>query len=308
MDTMEDHNDFGSDFAILTGLCTPPPQSAVPEHFSSSPLNKDDQCLSKLTVKDLNKLMWLNFSQMQQTVSLNMLHNLRTVVPEYVKSGISETVKKVQALQADFEKTKLELNKVKKEQVSQADFEKTKLELNKVKAENDKLKATVAEQQRFLSRLDAEKRSMNVIITGVPEAPLEMGTSTVESDARKIEKIFEEIGCSNIAPAKIERLGQPTDTNQKRPLKVTVNSSKQKSDILSRAKNLKSATCNVLKRVFIKMDTNPMVRKELARLREVVKRERAKPENIGKKIHMDYKQRKVFVNNVEIDRFHPQTL
>ena len=38
-------------------------------------------------------------------------------------------------------------------------------------------------------------------------------------------------------------------------------------------------------------------------MREVVKREKLKPENTGKDIYMNYQLRKVFVNNLEVDRF-----
>ena len=48
-----------------------------------------------------------------------------------------------------------------------------------------------------------------------------------------------------------------------------------------------------MQRVYVKKDVHPLVRKELSRLREVEKRERDKPENQGRNVRYDYKERKV---------------
>ena len=45
-----------------------------------------------------------------------------------------------------------------------------KIETDYLKRENDKLKTILAEQQQFLSTIDADRRHQNVIITGVSES------------------------------------------------------------------------------------------------------------------------------------------
>ena len=44
--------------------------------------------------------------------------------------------------------------------------------MNELKQSNDSMRKTLAQQQRFLEGLDAEKRTANVIAVGVPEDAL----------------------------------------------------------------------------------------------------------------------------------------
>jgi vacuolar-type H+-ATPase subunit I/STV1 len=87
---------------------------------------------------------------MEQLLSESMLQTLSTIVPEIVMSNIDEAVKEIKTL------------------ANEQSF--TKKEVEMLKKENKELKEIVAEHQRFLSMLDAERRSNNVIITGVAEA------------------------------------------------------------------------------------------------------------------------------------------
>ena len=53
---------------------------------------------------------------------------------------------------------------------------------------------------------------------------------------------------------------------------------------------------SVYRRIFLKRDTHPDVRAEEKRLYEVFKTERDKPENVGKEVIFDRKNRIVTVN------------
>jgi hypothetical protein len=112
--------------------------------------------------------------------------------------------------------------------------------------------------------------------------------------------VLQEIGCSNVAVAFVERLGRKAPDNDKRPIKVTLTDARSRAGVLSCAKKLNQAT-EQFRRIYIKKDLNPKVRMELARLRDVTRKEREKPENVGKSVTFDHIHGKVFVNDVEVD-------
>ena len=78
----------------------------------------------------------------------------------------------------------------------------------------------------------------------------------------------------DISFTKIVRLGREGD---KRPIKVVLDDPDSVTNVFNNAARLKR--CHE--------DMHPSVCKELARLREVVKREKLKPENTGKDIYMN---------------------
>ena len=56
------------------------------------------------------------------------------------------------------------------------------------------------------------------------------------------------------------------------------------------------------KKIFIKKDQSPYERKEWARLREVFKREKERPENAGVGVKIDYRSKSVKVGDRTIDK------
>lgn len=260
--------------AIHIGL---PEQPTVPSPIA---VNENDM-VSCMTVKDLNKAMFENFTRMQEHFIQNVIQDLQVMIPELIKSSTEPLYK--------------ELSELKK------DYEKTKQDLINMKTENENIKKVLGEHQRFLSSVDSEKRSANVIITGVPENVNDIGVD----DRKMVEKILEEIHCSGTVLHKTERLGRTT-VSSKRPIKVTLAHPADRERILSNARRLKQSNCEQLKKVYVKKDANPLVRQEQARLREVLRREKEKPENTGKQVKIDYKQNKVFVGELEIDSFQIQ--
>ena len=74
--------------------------------------------------------------------------------------------------------------------------------------------------------------------------------------------------------------------------------------ILRNASKLKDQGENdPFKRVFLKRDVHPDIRREEKRLYEVFKAERDKPQNVDFDVIFDRKKRVVTVNGEEIDRF-----
>ena len=77
-------------------------------------------------------------------------------------------------------------------------------------------------------------------------------------------------------------------------------------DIIVNTRKLKDSTNDDIKWIYVRRDMNPHNRTELARLKEVVNREKAKPENVGRNITLDYKWTRVFVDDLEIDHYNEQ--
>ena len=71
---------------------------------------------------------------------------------------------------------------------------------------------------------------------------------------------------------------------------------------LEKAKILKSANVTYNK-IYIKKDVHPSVREEWKRLREVVQREKDRPDNTNSVINFDVRERKVYKDNVVIDQW-----
>jgi hypothetical protein len=243
--------------------------------------------LTNMTVKDLNILMCANLEIVQNQLSMNMMQNVRTYFTDFVKASISELRQEI----SDFK----------------SEYEKTKAELEVVKSDLAKMKTVLTEHQRVLTTVDSDRRSANIIITGVPEhLPLRtaQGTSVVD-DKEKVRSILTDISCGDVDLKNIQRLGNPAE-NHKRPIKATLLNPADRKTILNNSKKLKQAVNDQLHLVYIKKDMNPRDRKEMARLRDVYKREKQKPENVGRFVHLDYKHRKVLVDEQEIDHFHTQ--
>lgn len=86
---------------------------------------------------------------------------------------------------------------------------------------------------------------------------------------------------------------------------VKVNTPEQRNIIIENSKKLKHPG-DAYKKVYIKKDIHPVVRKEIGRLRKREKDEKDKPDNAGVNIVYDNKNRVLLRDNVVIDRFTPQ--
>ena len=125
----------------------------------------------------------------------------------------------------------------------------------------------------------------------------------------KVQKVMSVLEVKDVAVKSVERLGsrRPTGNTDSgrphlRPVKVMLVNNSDRQRVLENTNKLKGAG-DVMKKVYVKKDVHPLVRKELSRLREVEKREKDKPENQGRKVHYDYKERKVHVDNEVVDSY-----
>ena len=181
---------------------------------------------------------------------------------------------------------------------------------NDMQCQIDKQAAVIGKQQNYLEMLDRKERERNLVFLGIPEEPEVLEEAT--TDDEKVRKILDLVGISRNGVISQRRLGR-SDNNQAGPRRkncpilVIVESKAERDNILDKAKVLKNAG-DVFRRIFIKKDVHPSVRNEWQRLRNVEKKEKERPENVGCVVYLDTQQRKVFRDGVVIDSWNPHFL
>ena len=224
---------------------------------------------------------------------------LRTLIDE----PASETEAGPQTVQIARIETKLD------NLLSKWDREKEDMqtEIRNLRRDNEKMVETIAQHQKMLEILEADKRAGNLIISGLPEEEESMDGAVTDND--KIKKVLSVMGVEDVGVKSVARLGARRTAGgaaherpYRRPVKVVLANSSQRQRVLENTNKLKDAG-DTMKRVYVKKDVHPLVRKELNRLREVEKKEKDKPENQGKNVRYDYKERKVYVDSVIVDSY-----
>ena len=158
-------------------------------------------------------------------------------------------------------------------------------------------------QQRFLESIDYDRRCCDLIVLGLDE--------TRASDKDQFTRILRVIDVKpeDVKVHNIERLGKIDEDDgnnrpRRRPIKVTVDSRAVRNSILKNASKLKDQDDDSpFKRVYLKADVHPEIRKEEKRLYEIFKAEKLKPENADVDVLFDRKKRVVTVNGDEVDSF-----
>lgn len=173
--------------------------------------------------------------------------------------------------------------------------------LENLQAQVDKQAEIISKQQRFLETLDRKERESNLVLLGVPDENESLDGST--TDETKVSKILGKIGVDeNIRSHR--RLGNSVG-DRKRPILVTVASKDVRDKILEKTRVLKESG-EVYSRIYIKRDVHPSVRAEWKRLREVERKEKERPENVGCVVRLDTRERKLYRDGVVIDSWSQQ--
>ena len=225
---------------------------------------------------------------------------------------IAELYKFVVTMKDDFEKRIKELeesNKVLKDEVKTKDEEIERLKTadtqnKEIQKQHQAMQKVVENHQTFLEKSDTFRRECNVVVYGLAE-------STEITDDEKIKEVLQVIECQETIPEKCQRLGAPPDPpdpnstgeerpSRPRPLLLMYKSRGEKSVILSKAKKLKDS--EQFKKVFIKKDQTPHERKEWARLRDALKREKARPVNAGVSVKINYREKTVTVGERVVEK------
>ena len=99
-----------------------------------------------------------------------------------------------------------------------------------------------------------------------------------------------------------KRLGKQNQ-DRIRPILVTLENTDVKDKILSEAKKLKSAG-QLYKKIYIKRDVHPAVRREWKRLYYTLEVEKNKPENMGHSVTIDKRKRQIIRDGQVIDKWN----
>ena len=128
----------------------------------------------------------------------------------------------------------------------------------------DFLSKAVVYQQSMLEYTDAKFRADQIIIYGIDENDVTLGTDELERAKKVIEKTN---ALSSIGTLQVRRLGN-TQTNQSRPraLLVTLDDREKQKKILENSRNLKDF--QGYSNIYIKKDKHPNVRFDENRLRK----------------------------------------
>lgn len=156
----------------------------------------------------------------------------------------------------------------------------------------------IEKQQKYLELVERKERECNLVLLGVPDERESLDGAT--TDEAKIEKVWTTIE-SSITVTSSKRLGR--EGGRRRPILITVTYRSDRDAVLEGAKRLKEAG-EMYKKIFIKKDTHPAVREEWKRLKEVEKREKERPENVGCNIYLNYKERQLYRDGQVIDKFN----
>ena len=185
--------------------------------------------------------------------------------------------------------------------------EKLSRDIEELKVKNNTLTKTLAQHQRFLEMLDSQQRANRLIVHGVPEANMTIENQELITDEQKIECILRKIDHDNRDIIKSRRLGQvPGNDAQKiRPIEVTLTSLLPRDKILQDAPKL-NGKGEPFSRIRIKKDLHPAVRQEWKRLKDLEETEKARPENAGSNITIDYRRRVLLKDNVTIATWQPK--
>ena len=160
------------------------------------------------------------------------------------------------------------------------------------------------QHQLFLEQLDRQKRETNLVLFGVPDDQIALEGAL--TDDAKVQKIMGAIGIDpDIMVRKHRRLGQSEQgSNRPRPLLIGVDSKFIRDEVLEKSVRLKDLQIPY-KKIFIKKDSHPGVRKEWKRLKEAEEEEKRKPSNVGCDIRLDYKERVLYKDGLVIDKWRP---
>lgn len=255
--------------------------------------NKKVSCNAILAELDLN-----NDGTVGNLTTIDFMRCIQSVV----QTSYEELNKRV----VDLENKLINANKerekcLKKCEALEKDVNVLREDVERLEEEiNDQSKILTA-QQRFLEDVDTDKRQKHLIVLGLAE------NNNVD-DKDEFLKIIERIGVpeEHLIITNVLRLGRIDEQNEqkKRPLKVSFKKRTMRDEVLKNARKLKDEGGNSpYKKVFLKRDTHPDIRKEEKRLYDVFKAEKDKPVNADNEVIFDRRKRIVTCNGEEIDRF-----
>ena len=130
---------------------------------------------------------------------------------------------------------------------------------------------------------ERERRSCNLILHNIPESTSDDPEERKQHDSSKVEEVLDylDIASSQENEAlKPIRLGRKTDGDKPRLMRVTVESTVIKKDVLSKARSLRNSRDENLSKVFISPDLTPKEREVNKKLRDELRTRRNNGDNV----------------------------
>lgn len=266
--------------------------------------------VSDLTVENLNKIMWQNMVSMQQFLRLSLVTDMRTIMIEHVKQENSKVLQTVDQKIAELrENVVLPENLTEQLNPIQNEQKIMKEKISNLQNLTEKLTDVVNKQQGFLNSIDSERRSHNMIIKGlIEDDAIEHDEEAATSDDEKLAMMLTAIGLDTSIIVNTARLGEKETGPGARPrlIKLVLKQANDRQKVMSKASKLKDILA--FKSVYIEKDRPPAERREMGRIRKVFKEEKAKPENQGRNVVLDHKNRSVLVDDKVVDKYNPSFL
>jgi len=127
---------------------------------------------------------------------------------------------------------------------------------------------------------EIEKRKTSVIIHGLTESQGQTADERIQEDNEQIEELFHKLDLDTVSVDKIVRLGKRPETSdaKPRPVKVSLASEEQKTEVLIKAKNYIRKREGVSNGIFIHQDLTPTQRMRRQELVKELKRRQSQGE------------------------------
>ena len=178
--------------------------------------------------------------------------------------------------------------------------ETTRIQFNQFKEQLAKQDEIIAKQQIFLERQDSKERECNLVILGIPDDNESLDGAATDSE--KLKKVWDAAGIQSEVKS-WRQIGR-YENSKKRPIIAVVNSREDRDSALDKGKSLKEHTQERYHRIYVKKDQHPSVRQEWKRLHTVFKTEKERPGNINCDIQFNFRERKIYKDNVVIDQWN----
>ena len=244
----------------------------------------------------LSELRGMQRTQLQRKNKDELIDAVLALAAQDEKDSLTEITKKLTDVMTELDALK---------RLVTSPESSTNKKIAALEAQLEKQDEVIAKHQMYLESLDRKEREANLVILAVPDENEALDHAVTDED--KFGKVWAAMGAGTLHGSH-RRLGRLTENGaarRARPILVTLRDKTLRSNILDHARSLKNQN-EPYKKTYVKKDVHPTVRKEWQRLREVERKEKERPENVGCMICLDTRERKLYRDGCVIDSWKPQ--
>ena len=256
------------------------------------------------TLAELRKLDRTQFNKINKDELINAILSANETNQSDVNASIQVLVNELrdlkEALHSSLQANANEV-KVLKETIKNNE-ERFNSRLSELETRISKQDEIIKNQQGFFEKLDSKERETKLVVLGVPDEQESLDGAT--DDDTKLRKVWETVGETSPIQSH-QRLGKP-QTGRSRPILVHVATREHRDSAVGKARKLNDDAREPFKKIFVKRDTHPAVRREWGRLRSVLRNEQTRAENVGVRVYLDTRERKVYMDGIVIDSWSLQ--